>query len=531
MNNTEPVIEDNSPDWRHYVKMVVRRRWWLVLPAIFFWAVALVLSLLLPAKYRSETLVLIEEEAVPAQYVTPNVSVDLQARLQSLTEQTLSRPRLGQIINEFHLYGSVSDQLVSDDAVKQMRKDTLVELIKANGRGDIAAFKITYSASSAQQAQKVTSRLASLFIQDSINRQKRLSEETTAFLENQLDDARKNLEKQEGLLRDFRGKNLGELPEQMQSNVQILSGLQDRLQSATVSLHQAEQQRLYLGSLIGWSNKTTTNAAGGDETATVSTPLDEQIDKMKTELASLSTRYTPLHPDVVHLKEQIATAEKMRSQMESNPGPVKGNGTGASAETGRGQRPIPALTQLQSQFKANELEIANRKQEIASIEKQIAMYQARLNFTPIREQQLEEVTRNHAQSRTYYESLLAKKLQSEMATDLSKQQGAGQFRTIDPPTLPQKPYWPNQLKFSAAGLFLGLLIGLLALALKETIDGRIYGEDDLSRWVTAAVIATVPPLPTSTEQKRKIQRRRVEIAVASALLLLVPLLTLMAVKV
>jgi protein tyrosine kinase modulator len=531
MNNTEPIIEGNSPDWRHYVKMVVRRRWWLVLPAIFFWAAALTLSLVLPAKYRSETLVLIEEEAVPAQYVTPNVSVDLQARLQSLTEQTLSRPRLGQIINELHLYGSVSDQLVSDDAVKQMRRDTLIELIKANGRGDIAAFKITYSASSPQQAQKVTSRLASLFIQDSLNRQKRMSEDTTAFLENQLDDARKDLEKQEVLLRDFRGKNLGELPEQMQSNVQILSGLQDRLQSATVSLHQAEQQRLYLGSLIGWSNKTTANAASGDEPAAVSTPLDEQIDKMKAELASLGTRYTQRHPDVVHLKEQIATAEKVRDQMGSDAHSAKGEEPGTATERRSGARAIPALTQLQSQFKANELEIANRKQEIASIEKQIGLYQARLNFTPIREQQLEEVTRNHAQSRMYYESLLSKKLQSEMATDLSKQQGAGQFRTIDPPTLPQKPYWPNQLKFSAAGLFMGLLAGLAALALKETVDGRIYGEDDLSRWVTATVIATVPPLPTSTEQKRKVRRRHVEIAVASALVMLVPLLTFMAVKV
>jgi protein tyrosine kinase modulator len=530
MNNTEP-IEDNSSDWRYYVKTVVRRRWWLVLPAVLFWAAALVVSLVLPAKYRSETLVLIEEEGVPAQYVTPNVSVDLQQRLQSLTEQTLSRPRLEQIINELHLYGSISGRVVSDDAVKQMRRDTTVELIKGNGRGDIAAFKIIYSASSPQQAQKVTSRLASLFIQDSLSRQKRQSEETTAFLESQLDDARKDLEKQEALLREFRGKNLGELPEQMQSNVQILSGLQDRLQSATVSLHQAEQQKLYLGSLIGWSSKASSNANGGDEPAGVPTPVDEQIDKMKAELASLSARYTPLHPDVVHLKEQIATAEKARSQMESNARPAKGEETGATAERRSGQRAIPALTQLQSQFKANELEITNRKQEIAAVEKQIGQYQARLDLTPIREQQLEEVTRNHAQSRTYYESLLAKKLQSEMATDLSKRQEAGQFRTIDPPTLPQKPYWPNQLKFSAAGLFVGLLTGLAALALKETIDGRIYGEDDLSRWAMATVIATVPPLPTSAEREHQARWRSVEIAVASALLILVPLLTFMAVKV
>lgn len=530
MNNTEQMEEVAPSGWQYYVKMGIRRRWWLILPAILFWAAALVLSLVLPGKYKSETLVLVEQDAVPAQLVTPNVTVDLQQRLQSLAEQTMSRPRLGQIINEFGLYGNIPGQVVSDDAVNQMRRDTSVELTKSNGRGDISAFKIIYSASSAELAQKVTSRLASLFIQGSLDRQKRQSEDTTSFLGSQLEEARKNMEQQESLLREFRAKNLGELPEQMQSNVQILSGLQERLQSATASLHQAEQQRIYLGSLIGASNNDSAHAAaGGNQLGSAPTPLDEQIGKMKADLATLSARYTQLHPDVVHLKEQIATAEKVKEQMESNA--AKAEGPGEVAESRSGPRPITPLTQLQSQFKANELEITNRKREITALEKQIGEYQSRLNLTPIREQQLDEVTRSHEQARTYYESLLAKKLQSEMATDLSKQQEAGQFRTIDPPTLPQKPYWPNRLKFSAVGLFLGILTGLGALALKETIDGRIYSEDDLSRWVTATVIATVPPLPTSAETKRQAWRRRFEIALASALVALIPALTFMALKV
>jgi uncharacterized protein involved in exopolysaccharide biosynthesis len=338
-----------------------------------------------------------------------------------------------------------------------------------------------------------------------------------------LEEARKDLEKQEKLLREYRSKNLGELPEQMAGNVQILSGLQDRLQSATASLHQAQQQKLYLGSMIGWSNSATPNTnAEGDAPGTISTPLDEQINKMKADLANLSARYTQRHPDVVHLKEQIANAEEMKRQM------AEGEAPGGVAAVQRNQHPITPLTQLQSQFKANELEIANRKQEIKNIEKEIGQYQARLNLTPVREQQLAEVTRNHEQSRTHYESLLAKKLQSEMATDLSKRQQSGQFRSIDPPTLPQKAYWPNRLKFSVIGLFLGTLIGLLAIALKETIDARIYGEDDLSRWVTVPVIATVPPLTTTAERKRQAWQRGVEIAVASALAALVPALTFMA---
>lgn len=528
MNATEQMEEAAPSGWRYYLNMGIRRRWWLIMSAVVFWAGALVLSLVLPAKYKSETLVLVEQEAVPAQIVSPNVSVDLQQRLQSLTEQTLSRPRLAQIISEFHLYGNIPGQAASDDDVKQMRSDISAELIRSNGREAISAFKIIYSASSPEQAQKVTSRLASLFIQDSLGSQQRQSEDTTSFLGNQLDEARKDLEKQESLLRDYRSKNLGALPEQMPGNVQILSGLQDRLQSATASLHQAEQQKMYLGSMIGSGNMIPNTAAGGDAPGNTFTPLDEQIDKMKTDLANLSAHYTQRHPDVVHLKEQIANAEKMKLQMENNAHSAKAEASGGVAESPRGQRPIYPLTQLQSQFKANELEITNRKQEIEDLEKQIGQYQARLNLTPIREQQLAEVTRNHEQSRTYYESLLAKKLQSEMATDLTKRQQNSQFRTIDPPTLPQKAYWPNRLKFSAIGLFLGTLIGLLLIALKETIDARIYGEDDLSRWVTVPVIATVPPLTTAAEKQMQSWQRGVEIAFAAVLVALVPALTFIA---
>lgn len=526
MNVPEHIEEGAPAGWRYYLKAGIRGRWWLMISAVLFWAAALTLSLVLPAKYKSETLVLVEQDAIPAQYVTPNVSVGLQQRLQTMTEQTLSRARLVQIIGEFHLYGSAPGQSVAETIVKRMRDDISVELIRSNDRGEISAFKIIYSGPTPELAQKVTARLASLFINDSLASQQRLSENTTSFLGSQLDEARKDLDRQESRLREFRSKNLGELPEQMQSNMQILSGLQGRLQAATESLHQAEQQRLYLGSLIGWSNNEA-NAAGRDSAAGTSTPLDDQIAKMKSDLANLSARYTPRHPDVIHLKEEIASAEKVKRQTEGSAHSTPGKHPAGAADIQARPNALSPVAQLQSQFKANELEIKNRKEEIKDLEAQIGQYQARLNLTPIKEQQLAEVTRNHDQSRSYYESLLAKKLQSEMANELSKQQQNGRFRMIDPPSLPQHPYWPNRLKFSAIGLFAGLMIGLVAISVKETIDAKIHSEDDLTNWAaTLPVLATVPPLTTPAERKQQTWRRGIEIAIASLLVALVPAITI-----
>lgn len=525
MNSAEQMEEAVTTGWHSYVQMGIRRRWWLVISAVLFWAGALITSLIVSPRYRSETLVLIGQEGAPAQYVAPNVS-DLQQRLQSLAEQTLSRPRLAQLIQEFHLYGNVPGQIISDDAIKAMRTNITVELTKSNSGTDISGFKISYSAPTAEKAQKVTASLASLFIQDSIAGQQRLTQQTTSFLEDQLENARNDLEKQDNLLRDFRNKNVGELPEQNASNAQILAELQEHLRSARDLLYQAEKQKLYLGSLLGWSVDPAANpAAEGDTNAP--TDADEQIDKMRADLSKLKGTYTQKHPDVIHLEEQIATAEQLKRQAERHPRAAESAPSSVPPEVLR-QRATSKVSQLQSEFKANELEMTNRQKEIKELESQIAQYQARLNLSPIREQQLAEVTRNDEQARTRYESLLTKKQQSQMASDLSKTQQGQVFQEIDPPTLPQKPDWPNRLKFSAVGLLLGILVGLLAIVIKEAVDPRIYSEEDLSRCATLQVLATIPPLPTRTEKRRQSRLRQIEIITASIMAALVPALTLLA---
>lgn len=520
MNEPAQIVEEHTPS-AHYLDILYRRRWWLGLSIFTAWAVALVLSLLLPAKYKSETLVLVEQDSVPTQYVTPNISIDLQQRLRSLTEQIMSRTQMARIAAEDHLYGSQPGQTVSEVTVNRMRADITIDLIKPAGQAEVSAFKIAYSAPNPALAQKVTGQLAFLFIQNSLRDQQQLSEDTTQSLDSQLAAAQKEMEKQDGLLSEFKRQYPGELPEQTMGNVQILAGLQDRLGAATVALHQAEQQNLYLASMLGASRKP-----GDTSPLQIATPLDLQIEKMKEDLATLSTHYTPRYPDVVHLKEQIANAEKARRLAQNSPEATPGQSPGGTGS--RSERAISPGSQLESQLKANELEIQNRRQEVKSLERQIGQYQGRLNLSPLRQQQLAEISRNHEQARANYDSLVAKKQQSGMATDLAKRRQGEQFHMIDPPSLAQAPYWPNRLRFSGIGLLAGLLLGLAGIAFLETADARIYSEDDLKRWVEVPVIATIPPLTTAAEIKQRGRSRVIEIAFASALVVLVPAITLMA---
>jgi len=526
MNNSRQSEESGSPGVLQYVAVIAKRRWWIVLSTCTFWVLALTASLLVQPKYKSETVILIEQPQVSADYVKPSVAIDLQQRLQNLTEQVESRTRLVKIINDFHLYGSQPNQVVPDDTVQRMRTDIKIDLVKSE-REEVSAFKLSYSAPSPVIAQEVTNQLTSQFIAEETHSQERLAEGTTEFLDNELNDARRDLEQQERALGDFRSKYLGELPDQMSSNVQILSGLQTQLASATGALHQAEQQRLYLVSLVGQSKPSNVDVAESEHPIPLGTPsLDQQLERMKSQLAELSIRYKPQHPDIIRLQEQIANAEKQKRQLEDEVKAGKRNPESVGLGTGQ---PISPVAQLQGQVKANELEIANRKQEIKSLEARTAQYEARLNLTPMREQQYAAVDRNYQQSRTNYESLLAKKLQSEMATNLEKRQQGQQFRMIDPPSLPQRPYFPNRLAFALGGLISGAFLGIAVCVLLQTVSPWIYQEQQLADLrPETPVLIIIPPLPSVHERRAEARRLRWEFAAGVAVSLVVPVLTLFA---
>src|SRR6202021_131002 len=114
---------------------------------------------------------------------------------------------------------------------------------------DLTGFRIYYSADSPQLAQQVNSELTSLFIDENLKSQQQLSESTTAFLESQLATAQTKLEEQEAKVRAFKSTHFGNLPSQVETNVQILTGLQAQLQNVQRSIDGAKQQKIYLESM------------------------------------------------------------------------------------------------------------------------------------------------------------------------------------------------------------------------------------------------------------------------------------------
>jgi protein tyrosine kinase modulator len=508
-------------DLQRYLGIIRRRHLHFLIPLFVGWAVVWAASWVLPPRYQSTTLILVEHPSMPKDYVTPNINDDLQERVQSITQQILSRTRLLHIIDQFNLYSGNRAQWSADQKVELMRNDIDIELVR-DERRQITAFNVSYSSRNPQTAQQITSELTNLFINENLEARQQQSQDTTQFLESQLAAAQKDLATQEDQIRQFKAQHVGEMPGQLSSNLQILQGLQSQLQNEEDALNAARQQHVYLQTLVDQyrNMQAPTKNVDGTTTITGLPAVEQDLEKLKAQLADLTSRgYTERHPDVRKVKEQIASTEKMRDQLLASMKTKNVNATEAGDAGGAGTQAVDAtqtsmLAPIQSQLKSNQLEITNREHAIADLKAKLDNYQARLNQEPIREQQLADLTRGYDQSKANYDELLKKKNESKMATSMELLQQGERFQVVDPPSYPQKPQFPNRLKFCGMGLGAGLALGVLIAGVFEFLDDRLHTAKEIRKLLPAEVIGEIPAIASPSDGR--IAKRRIWIGWATA---------------
>ena len=439
---------------------------------------------------------------MPQDYVAPNISDDMQSRLESMTQQVLSRTRLLLIIDKLHLYNAAHDQAAQDAAVEHMRKDIVIDLVRDPRQDNISSFRISFLAKDPRLAQQVTGELTDLFIGENSLARLEASQGTTSFIEKQLAEASQNLADQEAKVRAYESAHEGDLPTQEAGNLQILAGLQSQLQNEQSSLNAAKQQRVYLQAMIEQERNaqakgivTGTEAPGNGGMSDLAY-VNQQLATMRAQLSELSSHYTDKYPDVRALKIQIAKTEAIRDNLLA----------ARKGDVGKPGEADPTMSasmrQLQGQLQANQLEIANRESTIEDLKSRIANYQGRLNAEPGTEQELADLTRGYDQSKANYDDLLKKKDESVMATNMEQLQQGERFTMLDPPSLPSIPDFPNHLRFCGIGVGIGLVLGFVIAGAFEFLDDRLYREKEIKALLPIPVISEVPAIVTEQDARK-----------------------------
>lgn len=308
-----------------YLGILRRRRWIILGCTLALLGSGVGLSFWITPQYESQTLVLIEMQKVPTDYVTPVLTEDLGERLASLREQILSRSRLEPIIQRFNLFAG--NRATLDDRIAQTQKAIGVRPIpsSAASRG-MPGFYITFRGPDARTAQEVCSEITSLFVSENLNAREESAEGTTEFLKQQLADAKKNLDDQDAKLADFERKYIGRLPGQQTSNQSTLQALTTQLDAATQSLDRLQENETFLEAAISEQTHELRNSAADSASLTgTAGGADEQQKELKELLEqkrALESAETSDHPDVQAINRKIADlrAAIARTQSGANPG-------------------------------------------------------------------------------------------------------------------------------------------------------------------------------------------------------------------
>lgn len=481
-----------------YWAMLRRRMWLIIVPVVVLPVLAYGYSLTLPERYTSTTLVLVEGQRVPQDYVRATVTDALNQRLGTMREQILSRSRLQPIIEKFNLYPDASN-VPMEDQIGWLRAAVNVTPLRVTTAraGELSGFTVDVTLSEARTAQQVCQEITSMFMAENLKLRATRATDTTAFLQGQLDEAKKKLDEQGERLAAFKQRHIGKLPGQEQTNMNLLMGTVTRLEAVTQSLNRSAQNKAYLESILSQQMAAWDAAKSG----TNPDNMEQQLVRMKSDLVTLEGRYTSEHPDVRKLAGEIAQLEKRIEEVKRG----EPNPAGSSDRTSLTEP--PQIVQLRTQIHNEDVNIRERTREQSRLQRELGVFQARVQLSPVVEQEFTELTRDHETAQAFYNELLGKRTESEMAKDLEMRQQGEQFTIMDPANLPEKPTFPNRLQFAGGGLAAGLALGLGLMLLLEFKDKSLRSESDVEVLLDLPTLALIPELVSAVTSKARHDRR------------------------
>ena len=508
-------------DLRYCFNLLLRFRWAVILPFCLSMLAGIYYALNVTPVYEASTLVLTTPPDVPSNIVRPILTEQLESQITTIKQQIQSRSNLERIIATFALFSEpAAHGMFMEDKLEKLRQSIKVDLIQSRSREGSNAFSITFRGTDPEKTMKVANTLASNFIYQNLEYREEKAVGTTDFLESELEAMRTKLRETENQLSIFRNQHMGELPEQLQSNLQLLSSLENQLNNRQERLRDERSRLLIAQNEIEQIRRELQNVRTLPAEPTPGAPQTGRtinLPQLREQLASLQGIYTDQHPDVVRLKNMIAEMEA-KEPAPTPAAPIRGAG---SAQDALQSISSPLLREAVRRRMEAEANLANIQIEINQINQQIREYRQRIERTPQREEQLLSLKRDYDNMRQAYDSLLARKVEADMAVSIQKKNKGEQFRVIDYAKLPEKPVSPDMrrlfLIFTAAGLGIGGAI----IFMYEFFDTSIRKPEALQERLALPVLMVMPDMePVSGKRSRLLRRLELSLSAAGVLVCL-----------
>ena len=473
-------MENTTPSFHplDYVSVLRRRMWWLITPVVIAAIVGAALVTWLPREYKSAATLGV---AIPSmsQELLNNQRTTPEERMRNIRQVLLSQPLLERVVRE----EGFDKHMAIVDAANLVRSRLELSFPKPDGNlppGTIEQFQVAYKDSSPEMTQRVANRVADVFVEESSRKREVRAEETSAFINKQVQASLTRLSDLEGRLRVAKEQYMGALPEQTTANVAMVTGLQQQFESVSNQLRGEQERLTIVESQINALKSGAANIAG---TAVPTGPSAgaANVVRLERELAAARGNYTDKHPEIVRLREELSAARAAAAAEASRP----------EAERVATLRMDPEYKRLLTEQQNTDLRINELKRNQAQISSQIASYRQRVDLAPRVEQQIATVQREYDLEREQYGALTTRLRNAEMQENLVRNRGGEEFAVLTRAAFPSQPDSPNAQRLMMLTLFAGLCLGgALALG-REYLDRSIHDSRALTD-IDLPVLGEIP---------------------------------------
>jgi polysaccharide chain length determinant protein (PEP-CTERM system associated) len=481
-------MSDRSFHPLDYVSLVRRRAWWAIVPLVACLLAGVVLARVLPRVYRSQATIGVSSPRLSADLVGEVAPMTREERVRAVSQQLLSRPVLERVVRDEGL--ATGGQSV-DDAVDELLAPGRVrvepmQLWKqvASDRAPLDAFTLSYGGPTPRDAQRVTNRLAQVFVETNSRTREARAEDTSAFIGTQLDASRVRLDALEAQLRKAKEAYMGRLPEQTAANLSMVSGLRQQLESTAIALR-GEQDRL---SMLDRQLESMKQGAAGDEVLPSGVrlpPAQARVVTLQQQLADARTRYTDKHPEIQRLRDELEDAKKLAAAERTQP----------QSDRLAQLQLDPQYRQLAADRETARLRVADLQRAEQQLRAQVSMYQSRVESAPMVEQQLVSLQRDYDLEKQQYTALSEKRRAAELYESLERGQAGEQFKVLYAAFLPRDPESPNAVRILLISLVLGLGLGGASAFAREYFDRSVHDLRALQAEFDVPVLAEISRIP------------------------------------
>ncbi|HEY6989820.1 MAG TPA: Wzz/FepE/Etk N-terminal domain-containing protein [Bryobacteraceae bacterium] len=506
-------VPRRSLDFEDYIDIVRRNFRWLIGPAFAGLVISTVVAYLLQDTYVSKAIIRIVPQQISPDLVKNTSAQDVSDRINGMAQQILSRGTLTNLIETYGLYKEELKHAPMQDVVTTMHD--AIDIRAASGVTSMAgtrslpAMSIAFSYRDPQQAVKVCGDLVSRFMNASSQDVMDSQLAAYQFLKDEFERSQRELNTVEQKLTDYKQKNAGRLPDEMQSNISQMNALEQRASSLSEAATRNAERRMMLEAdlrakqdRLAALKRNNYRGIGGGRIS----DLEKEIDAYEGAISQMKDRYTDNYPDLQTARERLAVLKKQREEALKNADKVDEASVSESPSAERDRMEAEQAVQVvQTELKALALEEKDVKRGTAQVNDALKRYQGRIEGIPAGEMEYAELLRDRSAARQKYDEFESKLHKANVSMELERRKQGETLELLDAPSTPVAPTAPKRATIIPIGFVVGLVIGAILVGLREVKDTSLKNLKDARLYTQLSILGSIPLLENDVVVQRRKQ--------------------------